>query len=749
MPARMSPDGIPYAALVRSSTDLLSVHDAEGVVRFVNDACEQLLGLPAPALVGTNPFALVHHDDRDELVAQLVRLLAHPGQVQVLQVRVRHADGTFRRLESRVRNGLQDPSLQAVLVTTREVSERLQMTEALRATESRYRELVDGVPVGLAVVDDQGLVRFANPAAHRLAGLEVLDDLLGQPVAALVRPDERERCAAALRRALVDRVAPGPARYHLNHSDGVIISAPLPHEWEGQPAALLLLQDVSALLDARDQSSRVTEQLQGILEATADGVVGVDQDGLITFMNPAAAALLNLDPVRALGLSSHALYHHSSADGTPNPQEDCPCLRPARGGAAVRLPGEILWRSDGTALPVDYRALPLRGDRAGAVITFHDVSERLRNRERLARLAGFQSAVLDSMLALTAVIDNDGRIIAVNEAWTRQAISGGGSPATCGTGVDFFAVCDHVTGPSRPDALAVASGLRSVLTGASQEFQQDIPCELEDSHLYFSLSIVPLHVPEGGAVLSYTDITRRKTLEVAAAHRATHDVLTGLPNRTLLLDRLQHALSGRGPAHLAVLFLDLDRFKVLNDAEGHAAGDAVLVEVAHRLLAAVRPEDTVARFGGDEFVVLCETGGLATAHHVAERLHESLQQPFHTQGPARFLGASIGIAMADRDSTAADLLRDADAAMYRAKDLGRGRTAVFDPDIRARASARFEATTALRRALSEGELRLHYQPIVDLTGAQPETVTPDGGDLTDSREIENLGALSRFDSVTG
>ena len=233
------------------------------------------------------------------------------------------------------------------------------------------------------------------------------------------------------------------------------------------------------------------------------------------------------------------------------------------------------------------------------------------------------------------------------------------------------------------------------------------------------LTLSPLRDVDGDVVGVSTiarDIGDRKRLESSLRHQALHDALTGLPNRALLDDRMSHALTAahsRGST-VAVLFLDLDRFKVLNDAEGHAAGDAVLVEVAHRLLAAVRPEDTVARFGGDEFVVLCESGGLATAHHVAERLHESLEQPFHTEGPARFLGASIGIAMADGDSTAADLLRDADAAMYRAKDLGRGRTAVFDSDIRARASARFEATTALRRALSEGELRLHYQPVLDL-----------------------------------
>ena len=233
------------------------------------------------------------------------------------------------------------------------------------------------------------------------------------------------------------------------------------------------------------------------------------------------------------------------------------------------------------------------------------------------------------------------------------------------------------------------------------------------------LTLSPLRDVDGhvlGVSTIARDIGDRKRLELSLRHQALHDALTGLPNRALLDDRIGHALTAahaRGST-AAVLFLDLDRFKVLNDAEGHAAGDAVLVEVAHRLCAAVRPQDTVARFGGDEFVVLCETGGLVTARHIAERLHESLAPPFHTGGPARILAASIGIATAHGDSTAADLLRDADAAMYRAKDLGRGRTAVFDADIRARASARLEASTALGRALSEGELRVHYQPVVDL-----------------------------------
>ena len=212
------------------------------------------------------------------------------------------------------------------------------------------------------------------------------------------------------------------------------------------------------------------------------------------------------------------------------------------------------------------------------------------------------------------------------------------------------------------------------------------------------------------------DIGDRKRMERTLQHQALHDALTGLPNRTLLADRMTHALAGarRHGMGVAVLFLDLDQFKVLNDASGHTAGDLALIELSQRLTTAVRPEDTVARFGGDEFVVLCEAAGLATSLEVANQLHKTLQRPIQIQGGAHILSASIGIAIADEASTASDLLRDADAAMYRAKESGRSRTQVFDAQIRDRASARLEATTALRRALTDNELQVRYQPIVSL-----------------------------------
>ena len=219
----------------------------------------------------------------------------------------------------------------------------------------------------------------------------------------------------------------------------------------------------------------------------------------------------------------------------------------------------------------------------------------------------------------------------------------------------------------------------------------------------------------------------RKRAEVALAHQALHDALTGLPNRALFLDRLKLALarSERRSSSVAVLFLDLDRFKLINDSLGHDAGDRVLVDVGARLEQALRPGDTVARFGGDEFTALCEDVPSERAVvTIAQRMAEAVGMPFAlgANEADTFLTASIGIAMADGDAhdegLAESLVRDADAAMYRAKERGKSRVELFDARLRERAVRRLSIESALHRALERDELVLHYQPQIDLISGQ-------------------------------
>ena len=220
------------------------------------------------------------------------------------------------------------------------------------------------------------------------------------------------------------------------------------------------------------------------------------------------------------------------------------------------------------------------------------------------------------------------------------------------------------------------------------------------------------------------DLTDRKAAEQAIAFQATHDALTRLPNRTLFMDRLGHALAlrSRRPSGLAVLFLDVDRFKWLNDSLGHSAGDEVLLAVATRLRGALRPSDTLARFGGDEFVVLCENVASETeAEAVAMRLRTTLGSPIPVANDETTLTISVGIAYASptaTDVTAESLVRDADAAMYYAKEHGRDRHALFDLRTRQLALARHETANALRRGTDRGELVVHYQPQIDITSGR-------------------------------
>ncbi len=216
--------------------------------------------------------------------------------------------------------------------------------------------------------------------------------------------------------------------------------------------------------------------------------------------------------------------------------------------------------------------------------------------------------------------------------------------------------------------------------------------------------------------------TQRHRIDDELVYQALHDPLTGLPNRVLLMDRLAQVgtRAGRQPTRLAVLFLDLDRFKVVNDGLGHWAGDQLLQAVADRLVAVVRPGDTVARFGGDEFVVLCEDfPGVAQVGLLAERIATALAEPVTLSGREVTITASIGVVLADAGSdTPEALIRDADTAMYQAKERGRARYELFDDPARKRVMDRLDSEVALHRALERDELRVFYQPVVSLSGGR-------------------------------
>jgi diguanylate cyclase (GGDEF)-like protein/PAS domain S-box-containing protein len=242
----------------------------------------------------------------------------------------------------------------------------------------------------------------------------------------------------------------------------------------------------------------------------------------------------------------------------------------------------------------------------------------------------------------------------------------------------------------------------------------------DGSELPVRLTVTPVRIEDQEfrslAIVDRSEGARRAALR---EHEASHDPLTGLPNRTLFLDRLEHALARarRSMRPLAVVFLDLDDFKLINDTRGHDVGDLMLVALTPKLASALRPGDTIARFGGDEFVVLCEDlTGEADAIGIATRIAEASSAPVRVGGVEHTITVSAGVALVGDPATAspAGLLRDADAAMYRAKAGGKGRVAMFDEGMRARLIERVAIESSLRKALDRDELRVFYQPVMSL-----------------------------------
>jgi diguanylate cyclase (GGDEF)-like protein/PAS domain S-box-containing protein len=270
-----------------------------------------------------------------------------------------------------------------------------------------------------------------------------------------------------------------------------------------------------------------------------------------------------------------------------------------------------------------------------------------------------------------------------------------------------------------PDDAAVVRGLDAAVDGSQETATATWRAVRPDGSvgwLETALRAVPGADGRPHQIVAVTrDVSERKDAELRLAHQALHDALTGLPNRALFHDRLEQALrrAQRSGTTVAVLFVDLDRFKLINDSFGHSAGDRLLIDVATRLRRELRPTETIARFGGDELTILCEDlEGEAGALGVARRIAAAFEEPFVVEEGEAFLQASVGIALGGDGATPEDLVRDADAAMYKAKERGRSRVEVFDEAMRADARARVATESALRRAIERDELRIHVQPVV-------------------------------------
>jgi diguanylate cyclase (GGDEF)-like protein len=328
-------------------------------------------------------------------------------------------------------------------------------------------------------------------------------------------------------------------------------------------------------------------------------------------------------------------------------------------------------------------------------------------------------AMLDALPSPTLLIDADGTVLLANSAWVAAAELLDDDRVRVRTGGNYFQLALRLADDDTNRAMI--NSLRELSRGERRTVSLDYALPHRAGVLWFHLQATRVG-EDGHVVVTHTDVTSRVVAEKASAWQARHDSLTGLPNRAHLHDIIDAELQHPDHPAVAVLFLDVDGFKDVNDSLGHEVGDELLRELAGRLRAGIRSEDAVGRLGGDEFVVLCRSSDADGAEVLARRCQAVFERPFEVGGRSLRLSASIGIAGVGPEDLAgtrsADLVRDADLAMYAAKGAGRNRCRVFTPDLRAAVQQRVQLAGELRDAIAQGQMVLHYQPVMHLpTGA--------------------------------
>jgi diguanylate cyclase (GGDEF)-like protein/PAS domain S-box-containing protein len=495
-----------------------------------------------------------------------------------------------------------------------------------------------------------------------------------------------------------------------------------PRTWsaEDQNYATSVADLVSLALAASDRK-RAEDQLRNsealyhsLVENIPQFILRKDRQGRLTFANSRYCATASKTLPELLGRSDHDLYPRELADKYR--QDDLRVMESGQVFDAIEdhlLPG-------GERIYVHVVKSPLR-DAAGRVIgiqgIFWDVTSHKRAEEALAQERNLLYILMDNSPDTIYFKDRESRFIRINRAMARRFGLDDPAAAVGKMDADFF------TGEHAREAYADEQEV--VRTGQPLIGKEEKETWPDGTETWVSTTKIPFRDPAGqvaGIFGISRNITERKRAEQELFRRAFYDGLTGLPNRSLFLDRLAHALrrARRRDHYFAVLFLDLDRFKDINDSLGHLIGDQFLVAIARRLESCLRPGDTVARLGGDEFVVLLEEiEDLRGAVAVADRILQDLPAPVNLQGQEVCTTTSIGIAPVSPEyDNPEDLLRDADTAMYRAKEAGRARHMVYDPAMHAHVVRRLQMETDLRRAVERGEFRVRYQPILTLASGR-------------------------------
>jgi diguanylate cyclase (GGDEF)-like protein/PAS domain S-box-containing protein len=710
-----------YRTVLDAAFDAIVTITPDGIVRWFNRGAERIFGYRAEEIIGQPVTLLMPERYRELCVAGLHRYLrtgeAHVvgGTTELVGLR---KDGSEFPIEMSLGETYEDGE-RLFTGVIRDVTQRKEIEKALEESGERIRTLLQNTSDIITLLESDGTIRYISPAVERVTGYSP-EKQIGISAFGSVHPDDREQALNTFAEVLKEPGLHPPLEFRVPHKDGSwCYLEHVVNNLLDDPAVsgvVVTSRDVTERKES-ERKLREAEQRYRTLIEQGPAVVYIQEIGSpdsAIYMSPQIETLTGYSPEECKDPALRwSMVHPEDREWLQAEDE-----RTGEPGKVFTTEYRVVHRDGGTKW-VRNESVLIEDEMSGTRYWqgfMLDITERKAFEEALERLSRRHEMVLKSAGEGIFGLDLRGEVTFVNPAasdmtgWSIEDLldrpmhnllhhtKPAGAPYTREECPIYAALEDGITHSRDDEVFWRKDGTR-------------FPVEYMSSPIFEDGEIV-------GAVVTFRDITERKALEQQLQHQAFHDPLSGLPNRALFMDRLERAITraNRRGTKIAVLFVDLDNFKVINDSLGHEVGDLLLVAVAERLKTCLRPEDTAARLGGDEFTILVEDiASVGEVVRIAERIAEILRPPFALEEQEVFATVSTGIAL---NSTAqeqpADLLRHADLAMYRAKLRGKARYEVFEPSMDAKAVERLMLETGLRRALVEQQLRVYYQPIVAL-----------------------------------
>ena len=715
----------PLSAVFENVAVGMALLDEAGRITGANPAFGRMFGYAHEDLRGVPFSSLVHRDDAAANEAAFRELTEEERDDHAAERRCLKKDGSIllARLTASSLRG-DDGVAPSVVVVVEDITERKETEEALRESERRFRQLFENSSSAFFVHDEEGRIVDCNSEACRVlryARDELLALSVGDVAMGLLTEEKRREQRGETLWARVLRARPGQIvgseNNELRRKDGSTFPVEVDVgaiDYRGRRMIFASARDVTRRQQTEEELRKSEDRLSATQRIARIGNWDYDLDRDEAYWSDELYLTFGFEP-QSFVPNYRSFFRSVHPDDLRGVMGSI--RRALYGGENISVDYRII-RPDGDlrAVHTQYEAVRDEEGRPKRLIgTVQDVTER-RQAERARREAEQRYRTLVEQIPAVTYIDNaDGVSSSIYTSPQMEQMLGY-APNEWLANPDLWTKILHPEDRER----ALAEVRRTNETG--DPFEIEYRMISRDGRVVWVRDEAVLMRNEDGAPRFWQgvmfDITERKGLEERLSYQAFHDSLTGLPNRTLFANRLDHALAreDRHEGSMAILFLDLDDFKAINDSLGHEVGDGLLVAVAERLTSSVRPADTVARLGGDEFTVLLEgVEGDWEAAVTAGRLEDGLRAPFVVAGHELFVTASIGVVpRISYGNEAQELLRDADVAMYRAKENGKARYEVYDPGMRERASGRLTMERDLRLAIQRREIRVYYQPKVSM-----------------------------------